>query len=582
MGILNYFSWLIRHFEKRIITKTLPYRFPHQLYLDFNCAIHPVAKSHPEITIEQMCDHIIKYLDYLINYVKPTDLIYLAIDGVAPVAKMKQQRLRRFKSIKEAREMAQLKQQFGVTTIPSPEMTKDFNMISPATEFMSILSHKIETFFVSFRSKHPIEIIFSDSSVPSEGEHKILQYIKTQPLEKKCVIYGLDSDLIMLSMSSGRENIALVRETLFLKTGNNIDVLVDQYPQLDYFLIDPLKQILYQILVGHQPIGDHAILHEELVDETNPINFNKKSVIQDYIVMSFLLGNDFVPPIMTMQIKHHGIEKMIQAYRNVLHQFNGSRYLTGARPGSLNQDFLIQLLKILSTTEESELIQQKENHDRYLKMYDYAKDPQTFEEALEQYQKVEHLFQDEIDPGHLGWQDRYYCHYFRLNPEDPCHRRIQIYKLCQEVFRAYQWITRYYLDQCPDWFWSYPHEVTPLLSDLVTFLEQEPDFLDQLQFVQHQPVPPFWQLLMILPPQSAPLVPTPYRWYMTSKWSPLVSYFPCDVELDYDGKRYRYEAHPILPLIDPLSLFKHVGHLDSFLSEEERQRGSIGKIKTWK
>ena len=36
----------------------------------------------------------------IINIVKPTDLVYMAIDGVAPLAKISQQRLRRFKSIK--------------------------------------------------------------------------------------------------------------------------------------------------------------------------------------------------------------------------------------------------------------------------------------------------------------------------------------------------------------------------------------------------------------------------------------------------------------------------------------------------
>jgi 5'-3' exonuclease len=61
---------------------------------------------------------------------------------------------------------------------------------------------------------------------------------------------------------------------------------------------------------------------------------------------------------------------------------------------------------------------------------------------------------------------------------------------------------------------------------------------------------PLQQLLMILPPQSSALLPTPLNKLMTDEESGLISFYPRTVQLDIAFKRYRWEAHPILPTID--------------------------------
>ena len=166
------------------------------LYLDMNGIIHPcchpVDKPQPKSEIE-MFNLVFEYTDKVIDIVKPRKTIYMAIDGVAPRAKMNQQRSRRFRTALDAEEKAERESSIrnkwagdGIQFTGRPTQsgaTFDSNVITPGTEFMHNLSKALQLYIVERLHSRPewkdLKVIFSDAFVPGEGEHKILDFIRS-------------------------------------------------------------------------------------------------------------------------------------------------------------------------------------------------------------------------------------------------------------------------------------------------------------------------------------------------------------------------------------------------------------------
>lgn len=169
------------------------------LYLDMNALIHPCSHPTPDTDIPpprseaDMWLNLREYIDLLVDTVNPQKLLYLAIDGVAPRAKMNQQRGRRFRSAQEIysgrarkKKLADLwaKEGFEVPDALVEAAHWDHNVITPGTEFMRNVSAFLRKYIADNLLHNPkwarLKVLFSDATVPGEGEHKILDFIRRQ------------------------------------------------------------------------------------------------------------------------------------------------------------------------------------------------------------------------------------------------------------------------------------------------------------------------------------------------------------------------------------------------------------------
>ena len=191
MGIPVYFKTLITDYQDTILHKS-KLNDIQAVFFDLNCLIHPCCRGKTDET--EMIETIVSEIQRLIDYVNPSDLIYIAIDGIAPKGKIKQQRMRLFKK--------------AIETKYSDEQSWDTNAISPGTFFMKRLNNVLKEFI----KKNPKNIMLSDSDERGEGEHKILRYIRNNKFTENICIYGLDADLIMLTLGTLHPHMYILRE----------------------------------------------------------------------------------------------------------------------------------------------------------------------------------------------------------------------------------------------------------------------------------------------------------------------------------------------------------------------------------
>ncbi|MCJ1381667.1 5'-3' exoribonuclease 2 [Xylographa soralifera] len=384
MGVPALFRWLSQKYPKIIssVVEEKPQNIDGQevpvdttrpnpngeefdnLYLDMNGIVHPC--SHPEdrpapATEEEMMLAIFTYTDRVVNMVRPRKLLMIAVDGVAPRAKQNQQRARRFRAAQEAKEkdddkqelLKMLKSQNGGMLKEGTEdlmqkKTWDTNSITPGTPFMHTLAvclrywsaHKVNT----DPAWEKVKIILSDASVPGEGEHKIMEFIRSQRSSPehdpntRHVIYGLDADLIMLGLGTHEPHFRVLREDVFFQEskartcricgqkGHIADACKGEAKQKDGEFGEKDNAVTEKPFIWLHVSTLREYLEAELHVPEIPFRFDLERALDDWVFMCFFVGNDFLPHLPSLDIRENGIDTLIAIWRDNLPLMGG--YLT--------------------------------------------------------------------------------------------------------------------------------------------------------------------------------------------------------------------------------------------------------------
>ncbi|KAH8112662.1 exonuclease II [Phellopilus nigrolimitatus] len=295
------------------------------LYVDFNGIIHNCSHpndndAHFRLSEQQIFTSIFSYVDMLFGKVKPKKLFFMAVDGVAPRAKMNQQRSRRFRTAKEAKEIKEKAEKNG-EKLPD-EKAFDSNCITPGTSFMARLSEQLR-YFVNKKITEDanwrnIEVVLSGHDVPGEGEHKIMEYIRLSkaqsdynPNVRHC-LYGLDADLIMLGLLSHDPHFCLLREEV--KFGPAVESarrIRSTLESINFYLLHLSLMREYLNLEFHD------------IEPSLPFAYSLEHVIDDFILLAVFVGNDFLPNLPDLHIHENGLERLFEVYKKVLPSMGG-------------------------------------------------------------------------------------------------------------------------------------------------------------------------------------------------------------------------------------------------------------------
>ena len=186
-----------------------------------------------------------------------------------------------------------------------------------------------------------LEIILSGHEVPGEGEHKIMEYIRLakaqphyDPNVRHC-LYGLDADLIMLGLLSHDPHFCLLREEVTFGRQNQ-----KKSKELEHqnFYLMHLCMVREYLELEFQELKGPSMMN---------IPFDMERIIDDFILMAFFVGNDFLPNLPNLHINEGALALMFKVYKSVLPKAGG--YIN--ERGVVNMERLALLLEELSKVE---------------------------------------------------------------------------------------------------------------------------------------------------------------------------------------------------------------------------------------
>lgn len=597
MGVPKLFHSLIQQYHHNDVSNPTGYyiirqdinpELPIHLYFDFNSAVYQVIK--PEIKTEDvLITHVVAYLDSLCNAIGSDrcSLVYIALDGVPPMGKIHQQRIRRFHSICRNNRLRKINKIHGNNSINASENTYcdsnniDTNMITPGTVFMNSLGLAIKKYLQeritnNYNNFRNIKYIFSDSSIPGEGEHKLIHHIREARRlavdgtpdeitlygsEHNTVIYALDNDLIMLALTLGIDNLYLFRES----TEYGQFALIHEGRRYLYMDISELEEALIQNF--RDSYGCSKI-------ETT---LEKRRYLDDYVFLGMLLGNDFIPKTHWFSIAEGGYERLLSAYWQIHN--HTEEYMIDSKAMIINTEMLCDMLYLVKE-QEQEAVESLFIKRRRAKIR--IRDDATEKERqilIMDFYPLQHLHVERtIDPWKAEWRSRYYKICFNMDSG----REENLAMITQSYLKTLVWNFHYYFDKCISWDWAYTFSYAPTWNDIYNELVKHKNINITVgsgklfRFAQSKPIDSQTLLFMVLPFASRKFMASSIARKLEQEDCFMHIYFPKKYGINVAFHRFYHECTPIIYNMDLSKVAKFIKNCN--LTEDELKRNLEGNI----
>jgi 5'-3' exoribonuclease 1 len=517
----------------------------------------------------------------------------------------------------------------------------DSNCITPGTEFMEIVDKHLRWFIHKKMKEDPVwrdlEVIYSGHGVPGEGEHKIIQHIRNarvqpnyQPNQRHC-LYGQDADLIMLGLATHEPHFTLLREVVDFGGGRS------GIGQRDT-VMKQTKDARFQLL--HLSVLREYI-EVEFANNHKGEPLDRERLVDDFIFLTFLVGNDFLPHLPTLDIGENAFDVIFDIYRSL--QAESLGYIVGN--GEIVDFVRLQKLFAAIGVQESEIlrtreVEQKEFNARRRKGGRYGgrgEDMVSAEEEENEEEELQRALEQAIvdaleeeraraaatshptpntstatsvsgtppptpteeEEGGVGWLvaggrplvTTGKTEGDRVPTSKDYHARYyyEKFRMISGSSQMKEFLPQLCFEYLRGLIWCLAYYMKGCVSwtwfypyhygPMLVDMRGMEEMASRIRFDLGSPFLPFQQLLGCLPPTSKSMLPAAYQWIMTSPLSPILEYYPTEFEVDMNGKRNPWEAVVLLPFIDSTRLLDvEQAHCpEGMLTPQERERNSFGE-----
>lgn len=545
MGIPGFIHWLSKDEFRSGVKFKGNFKYPiSSLFIDFNGIIHREKTSVYKLDKKKFKDEereklktidpkklqskhikaIIDKLTEVLEFFKPTDTFILAPDGLVNAAKMQQQKSRRYEYDPEENEIFK-----GAS-------------ISPGTDFMIDLDKEIRNWLVD-NPILPVKTIYSSHLDPGEGEHKIMDFIRSKSLHSgrgNHIMYGADRDLFILSFLSNLPHIYLFDEN-----------------KSEFYNIDKMRNIIKDKIAFN--------------------GYQGNTLIRDFSLLTFMLGNDFLERLPNFYDLKTSLDVLIEVYKK------NAKFLTKDINEIIWPNFL-SFLKILKDHRFAGYSNMYEFnfaasftpfHNKWWKPYPEIAQAVTISDTRgniitdENYNPSKHTFEFDVNKFAIFWYNKQFkprCEKLRdMYNKEKYYDSEDIMKMCKYFLKIIQWTLYYYTEgpkKVSDMLF-YPFLYSPMLESLINFLEYEInsnglDFTNNIRYKKDSGLTVIHQLMLIIPPQISEIIPSPFRELYSQKLKCL-----CPTKflsMPLEGTETSHHHVTVIPPINPWLALKVVSN----------------------